>query len=81
MKKRFLCVLLVLALLAGTLSIPAFAADAVDSGSCGAAGANLSWTFYDNDLLVIDGTSAASFSPNDTCTRGQVVTFLYRAYQ
>lgn len=28
---------------------------------------------------VTAGTSAATFSPNDTCTRGQIVTFLYRA--
>ncbi len=28
---------------------------------------------------VTNGTSATTFSPNDTCTRGQIVTFLYRA--
>ena len=28
---------------------------------------------------VTDGTSATTFSPNLTCTRGQTVTFLYRA--
>ena len=28
---------------------------------------------------VTDGTSDTTFSPNDTCTRGQIVTFLYRA--
>ena len=27
---------------------------------------------------VTNGTSNTTFSPNDTCTRGQVVTFLYR---
>ena len=26
------------------------------------------------------GTSATKFSPNNTCTRGQIVTFLYRDY-
>lgn len=26
------------------------------------------------------GTSQTTFSPNDACTRGQIVTFLYRAY-
>ena len=31
------------------------------------------------DNGVTQGTSAATFSPNDTCTRGQVVTFLWRA--
>lgn len=28
---------------------------------------------------ITKGTSAATFSPDDTCTRGQIVTFLYRA--
>ncbi|MCC8157149.1 MAG: leucine-rich repeat protein [Oscillospiraceae bacterium] len=28
---------------------------------------------------VTTGTSATTFSPSDTCTRGQIVTFLYRA--
>lgn len=29
---------------------------------------------------VTTGTSAAAFSPDATCTRGQIVTFLYRAF-
>ena len=29
---------------------------------------------------VTKGTSATTFSPNANCTRGQIVTFLYRAY-
>jgi hypothetical protein len=28
---------------------------------------------------VTNGTSSTTFSPNNTCTRAQVVTFLYRA--
>ena len=28
---------------------------------------------------ITKGTTATTFSPNDTCTRGQIVTFLYRA--
>ena len=31
------------------------------------------------DNGVTTGTTATTFSPNDTCTRGQVVTFLWRA--
>ena len=27
---------------------------------------------------VTNGTSATAFSPDATCTRGQIVTFLYR---
>ncbi|MBS4880758.1 MAG: S-layer homology domain-containing protein [Firmicutes bacterium] len=30
---------------------------------------------------ITNGTSSTTFSPNDTCTRGQIVTFLYRGYQ
>ena len=30
---------------------------------------------------VTNGTSAATFNPNNGCTRAQIVTFLYRAYQ
>ena len=33
----------------------------------------------DHDPQITDGTSETTFSPNDTCTRGQVVTFLWRA--
>ena len=29
---------------------------------------------------ITKGTTATTFSPNETCTRGQIVTFLYRAY-
>ena len=28
---------------------------------------------------ITDGTSFTTFSPLDTCTRAQIVTFLYRA--
>ena len=39
--------------------------------------------YYDAVLWAVeqgitDGTSETTFSPNDTCTRGQIVTFLYR---
>lgn len=30
---------------------------------------------------VTNGTSATTFSPNADCTRAEIVTFLYRAYQ
>ena len=29
---------------------------------------------------ITAGTSASTFAPNDSCTRGQIVTFLYRTY-
>ena len=43
------------------------------------------WSYYYEAVLwayyrdVTTGTSATSFSPESTCTRGQVVTFLWRA--
>ena len=42
--------------------------------------------YYDAVLWAVEngittGVSATSFAPNVTCTRGQIVTFLYRAYQ
>ncbi len=36
------------------------------------------WAVKNN---VTTGTSSTTFSPNDTCTRGQIVTFLYRAVE
>jgi len=41
--------------------------------------------YYDAVLWAVEkgittGLSADSFGPNSTCTRGQIVTFLYRAY-
>lgn len=30
---------------------------------------------------ITGGTSATTFGPNDTCTRGQIVTFLYKAIE
>lgn len=32
------------------------------------------------DQGVTTGTSATTFSPKATCTRGQIVTFLHRAF-
>ncbi|MCC8090945.1 MAG: S-layer homology domain-containing protein [Oscillospiraceae bacterium] len=29
---------------------------------------------------VTNGTSNTTFSPNNACTRAQIVTFLYRAF-
>ncbi len=34
---------------------------------------------YEHAPQITKGTTATTFSPNDTCTRGQVVTFLWRA--
>ena len=42
--------------------------------------------YYDAVLWAVEdkvttGTTATTFSPNSGCTRGQIVTFLYRAYE
>ena len=41
--------------------------------------------YYDAVLWAVEqgitsGTTATTFSPNATCTRGQIVTFLYRSW-
>lgn len=38
----------------------------------------VNWAVANN---VTNGTSATTFSPNADCTRAEIVTFLYRAYQ
>ena len=44
-------------------------------------------SYYENAVAwaaengITAGTSSTTFSPNDTCTRGQIVTFLHRTYQ
>ena len=55
------------------------------AGSPGAA--NASFTDVSSDAVnwaleqgVTSGTGDTTFSPDDTCTRGQIVTFLYRAF-
>ena len=57
--------LLVLAMVLAWVPAEAFAEDAV-SGSCG----------YD----VLLGITPTQFKQGNTCTRGQVVTFLYRCF-
>ena len=37
----------------------------------------VAWAVKNN---VTAGTSKTTFGPDNTCTRGQIVTFLYRAY-
>ena len=38
----------------------------------------VAWAVENN---VAKGVSETAFAPNDNCTRAQIVTFLYRAYQ
>ena len=53
------------------------------SGSNSFADVSETAYYYDGTLWAVskkvtEGTSATTFSPNDLCTRGQIVTFLYR---
>ena len=77
MKRKLLSSLLAALLLTTALLIPAGAADPFSDVSS-------SDPYYDAVLWALDqgvttGTSATTFSPDRTCTRGQVVTFLWRA--
>ena len=49
---------------------------------CTAAGNNASYycTRCEKYFKDADGTTPTTFSPDDPCRRGQIVTFLYRAY-
>ena len=52
--------------------------DDVGSGNDNALAKAVSWAV---EKGITNGTSATTFSPNNTCTRAQIVTFLYRADQ
>ena len=76
MKKRILTAFLCL-LMIGTLILPALAAPAftdVKPGDYFAAPVN--WAVSKG---ITNGTSNTTFSPGQTCTRAQILTFLWRA--
>jgi len=72
MKKPCCILLSVLLLLGAALPAAAFGDVPADAYYAAAVG----WALAAG---VTEGTSAETFSPGDTCTRGQVVTFLWRA--
>lgn len=81
MKKRILCLLMTLALSLG-LSVPAFAATGSSASSFSDV-ASGDW-FYDQVLWAVQngittGTTTTTFSPNATCTKAQIITFIWRA--
>ena len=59
MKKKLLSILLVLSLMLALVPV-AFAADIVDSGTCGAEGdgSNVTWMIDKNGVLTVTGTGA-----------------------
>ena len=78
MKKRFLTLALALTLCAG-LAVPAAAAGTMPFTDVKESDWFYSYvkTMYDNEL--VSGTTPTTFSPNERCTRAQIVTFIYRA--
>lgn len=68
-----LCVFMVIAMLVVTASAASAFAD-VDSDDYFAK--PVEWAVAQN---ITNGTSATTFSPDDTCTKAQILTFLWRA--
>lgn len=77
MRKRVLSLFLALALSVG-LAVPAVAAESgfadVDPNAYYAEA--VAWAVENN---ITSGTSATTFSPDQTCTRAQIATFIWRA--
>ncbi len=78
--KRLLLLGLAIILTLGSLTAAAFAADAVDFGDV----PDSAWYYGNVEYAVergmINGTSDTTFSPEDTITRAQFITILYRAF-
>lgn len=77
--KRTIPALLVFSLLLGALAMPVGAA-----GTTGFRDVSAKDYFYEPvswavEKAVTTGTTATTFSPQDTCTRAQILTFLWRA--
>lgn len=77
-RKRLVPLALSLALLAGLLAIPAATSngDFFDVPTSHWAYDTVKWAV---DRGITNGTSATGFSPNSTCTKAQILTFLWRA--
>ena len=63
MKKRILCLALVMVMIFTLLPMNAFAADVVAEGTCGE---NLTWTLDSKGTLTISGTGAMTDYSNDS---------------
>ena len=76
MKRKLTKVLPVLLLVAALLTVSTGAADFQDVPADSYYATAVTWALQNG---VTTGTSSTTFSPSATCTRGQVVTFLWRA--
>ena len=76
MKKRILSLTMALSILMGLLILPSNAAGFTDVKKDDYFYDAVNWAVKQG---ITNGTSATTFSPNDTCTKGQILTFLWRA--
>ena len=75
MRKRILCLLLALALLVGAFPFASAAGHGMKDITGHWAEADIGWVI---EMGLFSGTSATTFSPNGTMTRGMFVTVLGR---
>ena len=86
MKKRMVSLLLALSVCAG-LTVPATAAETAETAEKPAAPfADVAQDAYCYDAVlwtvekgITTGKTETTFAPDELCTRGHIVTFLYRA--
>ena len=76
MKKRILSLTLALSVLIGMLVLPSSAAGFTDVKKSDYFYDAVQWAVAQG---ITNGTSATTFSPNETCTRAQILTFMWRA--
>ena len=79
MKQKLLSLLLALCTVLSILPFGAAAADFQDVASDAYYRDAVQWALK-HDPQITRGTGASTFSPNDTCKRCEVVTFLWRAF-
>ena len=78
MRKKLISLLIVLCLALSLLPLSAMAADFTDVPAGEYYAEPVKWAVEHNPVIT-KGTTATTFGPNETCTRAQVVTFLWRA--
>lgn len=76
--KRQLSVVLSLVMLLSILAVPAYAAESAfaDVAVNAYYADAVAWALKNN---ITSGTSATTFSPDTTCTKAQIITFIWRA--
>lgn len=79
MKKKIVSALLVLCMALSLLPFGAFAADFTDLEPGAYYLDAVDWAVK-HDPVITKGTTGTTFSPEKTCTRGEVVTFLWRTF-